>query len=357
MTVAEAIKTGKAMLADGNIPSVAGFVTSPNCVPSGQLSGIIPPANFVPPAGENFVLSPTPALDINCILEHILQKDKTFLLIHRDLELSKAQESAFLEAVAKRRTGLPVAYITGHKEFYGLDFYVTGDVLIPKPDTELLVEHAVDWGKDFLRENPPEISIADICTGSGCIIISVLHELFSSIAGKEKSSIKAYASDISKPALEIAATNASRLLPDSKITFLHGDLFEPFPEDKHFDLILSNPPYIPSAMVRELLKDGRCEPVLALDGDARLSKNLHPVNGGDVAETGSAHPANDGLAIIRRLIPQTYGHLNKGGLFLIESGEYNAEATAELMKNAGFGNVKIFKDLSGQLRLTQGIKK
>lgn len=317
MTVAEAIKTGKAMLADGSF-----------LPPSDQLSGIVPSADFV--------LSPSPALDINCILEHILQKDRTFLLIHRELELSDAQQTAFLEAVAKRRTGLPVAYITGHKEFYGLDFYVTSDVLIPKPDTELLVEHATKWAKDFLCENLSEISIADICTGSGCIIISVLHTLLSSIAGKEKSSIKAYASDISKPALKIAKTNASRLLPDTEITFLQGDLFEPFPEDKHFDLILSNPPYIPSAMVSELLKDGRSEPVLALNGDT--------------SET------SDGLAIIRRLIPQAYGHLNKGGLFLVESGEYNAEATAELMKKVEFCDVKIFKDLSGQLRLTQGRK-
>ncbi len=328
MTVAEAIKTGKAMLTDGSF-----------LPPSDQLSGIVPSADFV--------LSPSPALDINCILEHILQKDRTFLLIHRDLELSDAQQTAFLEAVAKRRTGLPVAYITGHKEFYGLDFYVTPDVLIPKPDTELLVEHAVDWAKDFLRENLTEISIADICTGSGCIIISVLHELIglNAFTGLTKLNelrsspdimpqIKAFASDISKPALKIAKTNASRLLPDTEITFLQGDLFEPFPEDKHFDLILSNPPYIPSAMVSELLKDGRSEPVLALDGDT--------------SET------SDGLAIIRRLIPQAYGHLNKGGLFLVESGEYNAEATAELMKKAGFCNVRIFEDLAGQLRLTQG---
>ena len=321
MTVAEAIKTGKAMLADGNV--------------------LPPDAKFVP--------SPTPALDINCILEHILQKDRTYLLIHRDEDLSSEQEQAFLVAVEKRRTGLPVAYITGHKEFYGLDFYVTPDVLIPKPDTELLVEHAVAeaTGAGVPKVSAPnaagvgdDYKIADICTGSGCIIISVLNELLSSGAGKGKTAIKAYASDISEAALKIAKTNATRLLPDTQINFLQGDLFAAFPKEETFDLILSNPPYIPSTMVTELLKDGRSEPVLALDGD--------------VEEAGSASPTNDGLSIIRRLIPQAYSSLNKGGLFLVESGEYNAEETASLMKQAGFSDVEIFKDLAGQLRLTQG---
>ena len=129
MTVAEAIKKGKAILSDGNIlPPDAEFVLPPDC---------IPPQSKTP----LFIPSPSPALDINCILENILQKDRTYLLIHRDEELSPTQEKAFWEAVQKRRTGLPIAYITGHKEFFGLDFFVTPDVLIPKPDTELLAIH------------------------------------------------------------------------------------------------------------------------------------------------------------------------------------------------------------------------
>jgi len=288
-------------------------------------------------AAELAAVSPTARLDADCIMQHILGCDKTRLLMLHGQELSPQQHKALLAAAAQRRTGLPIAYITGHKEFYGLDFTVTPDVLIPKPDTELLVEHAVAavQAAQEAQNNAPHSPcfIADICTGSGCIAVSVLHSL---AAG----AVYAALTDISPAALDVARTNAERLLTPAQLErmqFLQGDLLEPLQQAgsvQQFDMILSNPPYIPAADVDDLLKDGRSEPRLALDGDCGAS--------------------TDGLGIIRRLIPQVYAHLKQGGLFLLETGEYNAKAAAALLTACGFSDVTIYKDMAGQLRLVEG---
>ena len=119
--------------------------------------------------------SPTAQLDADCILQEILGCDKAFLLFHRETVLTNEQETRFLKAMEKRLTGLPIAYITGHKEFYGRDFTVTPDVLIPKPDTELLVENALNFIKEKHSGNK-DLSICDMCTGSGCVGLSILAE-------------------------------------------------------------------------------------------------------------------------------------------------------------------------------------
>jgi release factor glutamine methyltransferase len=279
---------------------------------------------------SQLVSSPTPALDTDVILEYITGKSKSYFISHCDDMLTGQQLAALHDAVSLRQTGLPVAYITGHREFYGLDFCVTRDVLIPKPDTELMVEHVLAYlsGRSGIRA-------ADVCTGSGCIGVSVMHESHSlaSLA----------MTDISAAALDIARKNAARLLTpeqNSAVSFVQGDLLDAVPADAVFDLVLSNPPYIPSDEVTELLKDGRSEPRLALDGD--------PAH--------AAENRGDGLAVVRRLIPQAYRHLSQGGMLMIETGEYNEEAAAELMKNAGFAQVTPYRDLAGLLRLTTGIK-
>ena len=240
-----------------------------------------------------------------------------------------------------------------------MDFHVTPDVLIPKPDTELLVEHAIAEACTKLNAENAEIpyKIADVCTGSGCIIISVVNGILSDADGNNLCAgglsekighgrilLEAKASDISSSALQIAEKNAGNLVDKKspvKIDFFEGDLMKAFPEKAVFDLILSNPPYIPSKMVDELLKDGRSEPRLALDGDSYEN---------------SVCKSSDGLAIIRTLIPQAFAKLKPDGLFLVETGEYNAEETALLMKSSGFTQVQTFTDLEGQLRLTQGRK-
>ncbi len=337
---------------------------------------------------QNLLSSPTPELDTAVILQHITGFDKTHLLLNRDYELTAEQEADFLSAIEKRKTGLPIAYITGHKEFFGYDFYVSPDVLIPKPDTELLVELALDALEDKFRAHPDQIpTVCDMCTGSGCVGLSIIKEL-----EKKQAEIKLTLADISEKALNIAKINAQNLLkkeerskapsqkrtseamsspnqdemqamsslepgrdagnvpnpipnssfliPHSLIFFVQTNLFENIPHS--FDLIVTNPPYVPHEESLELLKDGRSEPLLALDGDVDLD--------------GSSSGSNDGLGLIRHLVGQAYQHLNPKGVLLMETGEYNALETAELFKKAGFRNVEIHYDMNEMMRDVSGIK-
>lgn len=309
--------------------------------------------------------TPTPQLDVDVLLQYVTGHSRSWLLAHNDECIDDfCTEKDFFTLIKKRSTGLPIAYITNSKEFYGYDFYVTPDVLIPKPDTELLVEMAIDhllkMDKKFSTQSKKAsnkaIQFADICTGSGCIAISVLKSLHTQLP------IECYCTDISEPALTVAQKNAKKLLPNlthssslsdmltsSHISFLRGDLCVPLKENGLYDIdiIVSNPPYVPANITNKLLADGRSEPRLALDGDATCDKN-GVLNYQSVTE--------DGMAVIRRLVPQVYGLLKKDGIFLIETGEYNADKTARLMEKQGFCKVKTFYDMAGLKRVTCGIK-
>ena len=311
--------------------------------------------------------SPTAPLDADVLLSHTIKRSKSFLLAHRNDNLTDAQYGAFMSAIEKRKTGLAVAYITGHKEFYKLDFIVTQDVLVPKPDTETLVEKAVEGIKELVRnkttstgkavrtadaskknaETPKKntgertdhtFRIADICTGSGCVGIAAARELNECGIFCELT-----LTDISPRALEIAKQNAEQLLTKAQFertAFVSGDLLAALPSDVRFDAILANPPYVPSDEVTELLKDGRGEPALALDGDADSALGTRE--------------SSDGLAITRRLAAQAYEHLAQGGMLFLESGEYNAKEAAHLMESAGFTSVETHCDLAGEPRVTTG---
>ena len=282
---------------------------------------------------KNPFVSQSPVLDANILLCHFLNLSKTALICNDSRILTETELDLIQKGIEKRLSGLPVAYITNHKEFFGYDFYVDQNVLIPKPDTELLVEQAllaVDKAFATAPEKNADYKIADVCTGSGCIAISVLKTLFQ----KYGSSIKVAASDISKAALAVAEKNADTLLSQEErqnISFYQGDLFQAFSssENQKFDMILSNPPYVPTNLTEELLSDGRSEPRLALDGDS------------------------DGLGIIRRLVEEAKNHLKKGGVFFLEAGEYNVEEAGKCLLNAGFTDIFIHKDLSGLLRLVE----
>ena len=286
--------------------------------------------------------TPSPELDVQVLLSHALKYDKTQLLLFAENHIPNDKLEWLNKAIGLRKTGLPVAYITGVKEFYGYDFFVTPDVLIPKPDTEVLVERAME----LIIETTHPLRILDMCTGSGCIGLSVMKTLYALEKVPVENLPQMTLVDISEPALAIAKKNAAALLPNAdilqKITFIQSDLFEKV--EGEFDFILTNPPYIPSAMVDELLKDGRNEPRLALDGDLRVPTVPEPVEG---VETTS-----DGTSLIKKLITQSCKHLAQNGTILMETGEYNAQATADFAQEAGFAT-EIHRDLEGQMRVVE----
>lgn len=285
--------------------------------------------------------SPSPSLDVEVLMQWILKKDRSYILFHRDEKLSEEQESQLKKSISLRKTGLPIAYITGHKEFYGIDFMVSPDVLIPKPDTEILVENSIEIIRCLQDKSDHTLNILDMCTGSGCVAISIIKTL-KDLHSPGESNLKFTLADISNKALDIARENARRILdPEtlSKLTFVSTNLFKNL-KDKSFDLIVSNPPYVPCDQTTELLKDGRNEPRLALDGDIDIE--------------GNPSGTKDGLEIIRNLVSQAKSHLTENGMLILETGEYNAMETACLMKKIGFRDVKTYVDLEGDLRNVSG---
>ena len=302
---------------------------------------------------DSIKTSASPQLDAEVLLCHFLNLNKTQLLMKQNEELADDVKPKLDDAVARRAAGLPIAYITGHKEFYGYDFIVSPAVLIPKPDTEILVERAVDVILSMMDARGENLlTVCDMCTGSGCIAITVAKTLLEDERVPPEQLPKFTLADISQPALDIAQRNAEALLGQygglvkSRFNFVRTNLFDAISEAIKYDVILSNPPYIPHSMVDELLKDGRSEPRLALDGDITLTGDRA------LATDGSGKAADDGLEIIRNLIPQAQAHLAPRGTVLMETGEYNAETTAALAEDAGF-NTEIHKDLEGQLRVVE----
>lgn len=292
--------------------------------------------------------SPSPILDADVILKWILKCDQSFILFHSETELSEQQKNIFCSSIEKRKTGLPVAYITGIKEFFGYDFEVDKNVLIPKPDTELLVENAVNFieEKFHAASDCKILSVCDMCSGSGCVGISILKFIEEKKIIPKSLLPKIIFADISKKTLDIAKKNSLRLLSEfafEKTVFVQSNLFENLGQSRNglFDVIVSNPPYIPYSQTVELLKDGRSEPSLALCGDIDLNGNLTNFD--------------DGLEIIRNLIFQSVDFLNPGGILILETGEYNAFQTKKIMEDSEFKDVKIYKDLEGQFRNVSGI--
>lgn len=250
-----------------------------------------------------------PRLDAEVLLSHVLQKDRLYLYVHFDQPLEERELAVFREAVKKRAARLPVAYITGSKEFMGLDFQVTPAVLIPRPDTEILVETALK-----LLENKENPEILDIGTGSGAICISMLVNL---------PTAHGTTVDISADALAVAKSNGEKHEVTERLTFCQGDLFAPV-KGKKFHAILSNPPYIPKADILELTPEVRQEPNLALDG------------------------GTDGLDFYRRIVEESKQYLVAGGFVAMEVGIDQAQLVVAMAEKTGFFKVSaIVKDYGG----------
>ena len=252
----------------------------------------------------------SPRLDAEVLLSHILQKERIYLYVHFDEPLEGAELARFREMVKQRVKRVPVAYIIGEREFMGLPFKVSPAVLVPRPDTEILVEAVI---KELGEKTDPVF--ADIGTGSGAIALSIL---------KNIESAKAAAVDISADALIVAKENAERLELGARVDFFQGDLYEPV-RDRIFDAIVSNPPYIPDADIEGLEPEVReYEPYGALAGGV------------------------DGLDFYRKLVNEGAELLQPGGFIAFEVGIHQAQAVAALAQgHAAFGKTEIVKDYAG----------
>lgn len=247
-------------------------------------------------------------LDARLLLEKICDTDRNTLLSHGDMEVTKEQEASFFQWIEQRAKHIPLQHITGEQEFMGLCFLVNEHVLIPRQDTEILVEEVMKHLHDGMR-------ILDMCTGSGCILLSLL---------KYSNDCTGLGVDISREALQIAEENA-RLL-GIPAEFKESNLFEQV--EGRFDLLVSNPPYIERDVIPTLMVEVReHDPMLALDG------------------------GEDGLDFYRRIITEAPEYLFRGGKILFEIGNEQADEVSRLLTENGYTEIEVYKDYAGYDRV------
>jgi release factor glutamine methyltransferase len=279
---------------------------------------------------------PSPRLNAELLLMFTLNCDRAYLHAHPERELTDDESARYEACLTERSRGVPAQYITGHQEFWGMDFLVTPAVLIPRPETEHLIETLLNLRSSELCSRPPAPGpaaatesqkpeagsrIADVGTGSGCIALAL---------AKELPHAEIHATDISEPALEIARANAARLQLDSRVRFHHTDLLAGF-ERNSFDLIVSNPPYVGESEEDQVQQE------------VRKFEPRHAVFAGPT-----------GTEVIARLIPQAHAALKPGGSLILEiSGSIVDEVIALLEE---WKEVKIFKDLQQIPRVIQAQK-
>ncbi len=253
-------------------------------------------------------------LDARLLLEEICRTDRNYLLVHGDEQVSKEHQQRYADFISRRKKHIPLQHIVGYQEFMGLKFQVTPDVLIPRQDTEILVEEVMRYLHDGMN-------ILDMCTGSGCILLSLLHY---------SNHCKGLGVDISEAALTVARENAKKLQLEAD--FIKSNLFEQI--EGSYEIIVSNPPYIPSAMIPTLMEEVRNhEPIGALDG------------------------YEDGLYFYREIIDSAKAHLYSGGMLFFEIGCEQAADVLCYMKEAGYRDVTVCKDFAGLDRVVYGTKR
>jgi len=254
---------------------------------------------------------PDAALDAWYLLQMVCKIERSYYYVHGEEDITQDAQKEYEIAVQKRAEHIPLQYIIGEQEFMGLRFKVNSNVLIPRQDTETLVEQVLKIVK-------PGMKVLDLCTGSGCVLISVL---------KNAPELTGMGSDISKTALLVAKENAK--LHEVDAEWVRSDLFDNITET--FDVIMANPPYIPTGEILSLMPEVRdFEPENALDGGA------------------------DGLDFYRKIAGQVKDYLNPGGYVYMEIGYDQGEAVSELMRNAGFTEVEVIKDLARNDRVVKG---
>lgn len=255
-------------------------------------------------------------LDAETLLLHVIGKNRAWLIAHLDDELPEEQASRYLQLIERRHGGEPIQYITGEQEFYGLPFRVTPDVLIPRPETEHLVEKVLSLAADLSDPH-----IVDVGTGSGAIAIALAHQL---------PQAQIMALDISVAALDVARGNAERNGVAERVRFIESDLLAAVTLEK-FKVVVSNPPYVPTADRGSLSVEVReHEPGLAL------------------------FAGYDGLDVYRRLIPEVFAVLEPGGFLAMEIGYGQSQAIEGLMTRTGFEQIEFVPDLQGIARVACG---
>ncbi len=269
-------------------------------------------------------MSGTPELDARLIVCHILDLEPSQLFLRLDEELSDEVAVKLESQLRRRQSGEPVAYITGERGFYESVFKVSEATLIPRADTETLVDDAVRELRDLAGETE-EIKILDLCCGTGCIGISVANALASSFKR-----ITLTLSDVSERALEVCRANADSLITEKSIdvSIIRSDMFNDIRETA-YNAILSNPPYIRSSVIPSLEKQVRFEPHMALDG------------------------GEDGLDFVRIIADDASRHLVPGGLLEIEIGYDQADEASLLLAQSGYSDMTVLKDLGGNDRVVK----
>ena len=267
-------------------------------------------------AAHTFSGSDSPFLDAVILLAHSLDVPKEKILAMLPEE-ARDVPASFFEMATRRRRGESIAHIRGFREFYGRTFLVNGNVLSPRHDTEILVEAALEAG-DMCASRP--LRVLDLCTGTGAVAVSI---------AAERPAWHVTASDISLKALEAAQQNARRLLAlPSAVEFVGSDLFSGI--SGQFDIIVSNPPYVPRAQAEQLISDGWKDPLVALDGGI------------------------DGMDYVRAIIADASEFLYKNGVLLLEMDPSQVSEAVALFKQAGFCEIRIWKDLAGRERVAGG---
>lgn len=258
------------------------------------------------------------ALDAWYLLEYVTGITKASYYGNPDKEISGEEMERYDVLIRQRSMRIPLQHLTGEQEFMGLPFFVNEHVLIPRQDTETLVEE----GLKTVTELKSGGEVLDMCTGSGCILLSIMKLC-------KRQDISGTGVDISREALLVAKENAKRLETD--VVFLESDLFAELSEDKKYDLILSNPPYIRTSVIEQLEEEVRLhDPYIALNG------------------------LEDGLFFYRRIIAESVRYIKPGGSLMFEIGCDQAEAVKELMKEAGYKEIRVKKDLAGLDRMVSG---
>jgi release factor glutamine methyltransferase len=264
---------------------------------------------------------PSPRLNAELLLMFVLGRERAYLYAHPERELTGDEQAQYEEVIRERARGCPTQYITGHQEFWGLDLLVSPAVLIPRPETEHVVETVLELVKEYCFAGPGRIRLLDVGTGSGCIALALASEL---------PQTEIHACDISEEALEIARINAARLALGGRVLFRKSDLLDVY-AGENFDFIISNPPYVGEADADKVQKQVReFEPKLAV------------------------FSGHEGLDIYRRLIPQAFEHLRPGGWFVAEIGYSEEEKVRALL--TGWADIQITADLQGIPRVVAARK-